>query len=190
MATDPNSPPSSFDADITDSGPKPDAWQLGKPHRKVDAMERMRGIARYTDDLKLPGMLHAKILRSPHAHARIQSIDTSKALALEGVHAVVTGQDFTIPYGIIPWTPDENALAVDKVLHVGDGLAAVAARDEDTANAALRLIEVEYEVLPAFFDPEQSLANKDRSLSINPYSRKGNLSKRVLLEFGEVEEQL
>ncbi|MGB1277061.1 MAG: xanthine dehydrogenase family protein molybdopterin-binding subunit, partial [Nannocystaceae bacterium] len=190
MATDPNSPPSNFDADITDSGPKPDAWQLGKSHRKVDAMERMRGIARYTDDLKLPGMLHAKILRSPHAHARIKSIDTSKALALEGVHAIVTGQDFKIPYGIIPWTPDENALAVDKVLHVGDGLAAVAARDEDTANAALRLIEVEYEVLQAFYDPEQALANKDRNLSINPYSRKGNLSKRVLLEFGEVEEQL
>src|SRR5690606_23926643 len=79
-------------------------WQLGGTHRKVDAMERMRGINRYTDDLKLPGMLHGKIKRSPHAHARILSIDTHRAEAMPGVHAVVTGRDFPIPYGIIPWT--------------------------------------------------------------------------------------
>ena len=79
-----------------------EAWQLGRTHRKVDAMERMRGITRYTDDLKLPGMLHGKIKRSPHPHARIVSIDTSRAEAMPGVHAVVTGQDFPIPYGIIP----------------------------------------------------------------------------------------
>ncbi len=186
MTSDPNNAKPARGPDALEHDP----WQLGQSHRKVDAMERMRGITRYTDDLKLPGMLHAKILRSPHAHARITSIDCSKALALDGVHAIVTGQDFKIPYGIIPWTPDENALAVDKVLHVGDGVACVAARDEDTALAALRLVEVEYEVLRAFYDPEESLANTDRSLSINPYGRKGNLSKRVLLEFGEVEQQL
>ena len=106
----------------------------GKVHRKVDAMERMRGVTRYTDDLKLPGMLHAKILRSPHPHAKIKSIDVGPALALPGVFAAVTGQDFKIPYGVIPWTPDENALAVTKVCHVGDGVAAIAAVDEDTAN--------------------------------------------------------
>src|SRR5690606_13300005 len=141
-------------------------WQVGKVHRKVDAMERMRGVTRYTDDLKLPGMLHAKILRSPHAHARIKSIDVTAALALPGVFAAVTGQDFKIPYGIIPWTPDENALAVDKVCHVGDGLAAVAAVDEDTANLALRLIAVEYEVLRPFFDPEEALTVRDRENTI------------------------
>ncbi|MEX1362962.1 MAG: xanthine dehydrogenase family protein molybdopterin-binding subunit, partial [Nannocystaceae bacterium] len=161
-----------------------EAWQLGRSHRKVDAMERMRGITRYTDDLKLPGMLHGKIKRSPHAHARIVSIDTRRAEAMEGVHAVVTGQDFTIPYGIIPWTPDENALAVDKVLYVGDGVAAVAAVDEDTAIEALDAIDVIYEVLPALFDPEEALAS---DLQINPYARKGNLSKKVLLEFGDIE---
>ena len=159
-------------------------WQLGGTHRKVDAMERMRGITRYTDDIKLPGMLHGKIKRSPHPHARIVSIDTSRAEAMEGVFGVVTGQDFKIPYGIIPWTPDENALAVDKALHVGDGVAAVAAIDEDTANEALAAIDIEYELLPALFDPEESLAS---DVQINPYSRKGNLSKKVLLEFGDVE---
>lgn len=165
-------------------------WQIGKVHRKVDAMERMRGITRYTDDLKLPGMLHAKILRSPHPHAKILSIDTSAAEAMPGVFGVVTGQDFRIPYGIIPWTPDENALAVDKVCHVGDGVACVAAVDEDTAIAAIAAIKVEYEELRAFYDPEEALANRDRELTINPYARKGNLSKHVVLEFGDVEGSL
>ncbi|MCA9692544.1 MAG: molybdopterin-dependent oxidoreductase, partial [Myxococcales bacterium] len=169
--------------------PGHETWQLGKAHRKVDAMERMRGVTRYTDDLKLPGMLHAKILRSPHPHAKIRGIDASAALSLPGVHAVVTGQDFKIPYGIIPWTPDENALAVDKALYVGDGVAAVCAVDEDTANAALRAIKVDYEPLPAFYDPEEAL-RADRSQAINPYSRKGNVSKHVRLEFGEVEAKL
>lgn len=177
-------PDDSHDPSETASRPH---WQLGGTHRKVDAMERMRGITRYTDDLKLPGLLHGKIKRSPHAHARIVSIDTSRAEAMPGVHAVVTGRDFPIPYGIIPWTPDENALALDKVLHVGDGLAAVAAVDEDTAIEALEAIDVVYEVLPAFFDPEQALAARDPSQQINPYSKTGNLSKKVLLEFGDVD---
>lgn len=160
-------------------------WLRGRAHRKVDAMERMRGVLRYTDDLKLPGMLHAKIKRSPHPHARILRIDTTRAEAMPGVHAIVTGKDFPIPYGIIPWTPDENALAVEKALHVGDGVACVAAVDEDTAIEACDAIEVVYEPLPPLYDPEEALAARDNQ--INPYSKKGNLSKKVLLEFGDVE---
>ena len=160
-------------------------WQVGKSHRKVDAVERMRGVLRYTDDLKLPGMLHGKILRSPHAHARIAGIDASRALAMPGVFGVVTGRDFPIPYGVIPWTPDENALGVDKVLHVGDGVAAVAAIDEDTAIDACAAIAVDYEPLRALYDPEEALAVKD--VTINPYSRHGNLSKHVQLDFGDVD---
>lgn len=165
-------------------------WQLGKLHRKVDAVDRMRGLDRYTDDIKLPNMLHGKIKRSPHPHARIVSIDTSAALAMDGVHAIVTGKDFPTPYGIIPWTPDENALCVDKVCYVGDGVAAVAAIDEDTAIAACDAIEVEYELLQPFYDPEEALANRDPRLQVNPYSKKGNLSKKVKLEFGEVDAAL
>ncbi len=161
-------------------------FQIGKVHRKVDAMERMRGVTRYTDDIKLPGMLHAKIKRSPHPHARIRSIDASAALAMPGVHAVITGRDLPTPYGIIPWTPDETALGVEKALHVGDGVACVAAIDEDTAIQALDAIEVDYEVLEPLYDPETSLAAKDNP--INPFARKGNLSKEVLLEFGDVDE--
>lgn len=162
-------------------------WQIGQQHRKVDAVDRMRGLARYADDMKFPNMLHGKILRSPHPHANIRSIDFSKALKLPGVHGIVTGKDFPIPYGVIPWTPDENALCVNKVCYVGDGVAAVAAIDEDTAIEACKLIDVDYEVLEPLYDPEESLAS---SLQINPYSRKGNLSKKVSLEFGDVEANL
>ena len=179
--------------DLEPSLPEDDApedrpdWQLGKTHRKVDAMERMRGITRYTDDIKLPGLLHCKILRSPHPHANILKIDASRAEAMPGVHAVITGADLSIPYGIIPWTPDETALAVTKVCHVGDGVAAVAAVDEDTAIAALEAIEVVYEPLPAYYDPEDALAGE---VKINPFAKRGNLSKDVVLEFGDVEASL
>ena len=160
---------------------------LGRRHRKVGAMERMRGTARFTDDLKLPNMLHAKLLRSPHAHARILDIDPSRALAMDGVFDVITGRDLPTPYGIIPWTPDETALALEKALFVGDPVACVAAIDEDTAIAALGEIAVHYEPLPAFFDPATALAADE---TINPFARKGNLSKHVKLEFGDVDAEL
>ncbi|MEZ6013795.1 MAG: molybdopterin cofactor-binding domain-containing protein [Planctomycetota bacterium] len=159
---------------------------IGKPNRKVDGLAKATGAAVYADDLSLPGMLHAKTLRSPHQHARIVSIDASRALALPGVRAVITGQDMPIKYGVIPWTPDENALAVDKVRFIGDEVAAVAAIDEDTANAALDLIDVVYEVLPAFLDPRESLA-QGAAAPIHASKKGGNVSKHVQLEFGDVE---
>ena len=164
---------------------------VGKPQRKVDGLAKATGAALYADDIQLPGMLHAKTLRSPHAHARIVSIDVSKALALEGVHAVITGADLPIHYGVIPWTPDENALAVEKVRFIGDEVAAVAAIDEDTANAACKLIAVEYETLRAYFDPREALANTEPAIHDQKPkkdgSSRGNVSKHVRLEFGEVD---
>jgi len=159
---------------------------VGKPLRKVDGIAKATGQALYADDLVLPGMLHAKTLRSPHAHARVLSVDASEALALEGVHAVITGRDMPIKYGVIPWTQDENALAVDRVRFVGDPVAAVAAVDEDIANEALKRIRVEYEVLAPCFDPKLALA--DNAVGIHD-SKHGptNLSKHVELDFGDVE---
>ncbi|MEQ1892621.1 MAG: molybdopterin cofactor-binding domain-containing protein, partial [Planctomycetota bacterium] len=144
------------------------------------------------DDLVLPGMLHAKFLRSPHAHARIKSIDARAALALPGVHAVITGKDLPIPYGVIPWTQDEHALALDKVRFIGDEVAAVAAIDEDTANLALKKIQVEYEPLRAFLEPEEALATQEPQIHEQTAEQKqkehrGNVSKQVRLEFGEVD---
>jgi 4-hydroxybenzoyl-CoA reductase subunit alpha len=169
---------------------KSDNSLIGHPMRKVEGLAKSTGRAIYTDDVALPGMLHGKILRSPHPHARIVSIDTSRAEALNGVHAVITGQDMPIQYGIIPWTPDEYPLCVNRVRYIGDGVAAVAAVDEDTANEALALIDVEYEELPAFLDPHLSFA-ADGSTPYIHDARKdgwnGNVTKMVKLEFGDIE---
>jgi 4-hydroxybenzoyl-CoA reductase subunit alpha len=161
---------------------------VGKAHRKIDGLAKATGAAIYTDDIQLPGMLHAKTLRSPHAHARVKRVDFSKALALPGVHAAIGGASMPIKYGVIPWTPDENALAVDKVRFIGDPVAAVAAVDEDTANAALKLIEVEYEVLHAYFDPREALERGEPA--IHESKKGGNVSKSVQLEFGDVDTAL
>lgn len=158
---------------------------VGKSHRKIDGIAKATGEAVYADDIQLPGMLHAKTLRSPHAHANIVSIDASRALALPGVHAVITGADMPIKYGVIPWTPDETALAVDKVRFIGDEVAAVAAVDEDTANAALELINVEYEVLHPYMDPREALERDEPRIHEN--RKAGNVSKHVELEFGDVD---
>ncbi len=163
---------------------------IGQRLRKVDGNAKATGKAVYTDDIVLPGMLHAKILRSPHAHARIVSIDTSAAEAMPGVKGVVVGTEMPLRYGIIPWTQDEQVLAVDKVRFIGDGVAAVAAIDEDTANQAIRRIKVEYEVLEALLDPKVSAARKD--LVIHDWNerqrtKKGNISKHVDLSFGDVD---
>ncbi len=162
---------------------------IGRRMRKIDGFAKASGRARYTDDIRLPGMLHGKILRSPHPHARIVAIDTSRAEALPGVHAVVTGRDMPVTYGIIPWTPDEYPLCVDRVRYVGDGVAAVAAVDEDTAIAALDLIDVTYEELPAYLDPHEAIAASGAPYIHEPrkQGRNGNITKVVELAFGDVD---
>lgn len=169
---------------------KSDFTLIGTPQRKVDGLSKSTGQAVYTDDLVFPGMLHGKILRSPHAHARIVSIDASEALAMEGVRAVVTGRDMPVKYGIIPWTPDESPLCVERVRYIGDGVAAVAAVDEDTAVAALDAIRVEYEELHPYFDPHEALEASDGPFIHEPKKEghNGNITKIVKLEFGDVDD--
>src|SRR5207244_13481035 len=123
----------------------------------ADAAYKPTGSGKYTDDLSLPGMLVGKILHSPYPHAHIKSIDTTRAEKLEGVVAVVIGKDAPNPYGILPVGHDEHALALDKVRYVGDNVACVVAASEAIAEKALELIDVDYEVLPAYFDPEESM---------------------------------
>jgi len=131
---------------------------IGKPVALIDSAEKTTGSGKYADDLSLPGMLIGKILHSPLPHARIKRIDSSRALAVEGVVCVVIGEDAPNKYGILPVGHDETALAVDKVRYVGDNIACVCAVSESVAEQALELIEVEYEPLPAYFDPEVSMA--------------------------------
>ncbi len=137
----------------------PYRW-IGKRLPRVDAREKVTGKALYTEDLALPGMLCGMILRSPLAHAKIVAIDFSQALKLPGVKAVVSGGDTAkIKYGIISRSPkymDEYPLAVGKVRFIGEEVAAVAAVDADTAAEALELIKVEFEELPAVFDPQEA----------------------------------
>src|SRR5580704_10345403 len=130
---------------------------IGKPTAMIDAAEKTTGGGKYTDDLTVPGMLIGKILHSPYPHARIKHIDTNRAEALDGVAAVVIGKDAPNPYGILPVGHDEHALALDKVRYVGDNVACVVAISEAIAEKALELIDVDYEVLPAYFDPEESM---------------------------------
>ena len=183
-AEDPDRLPELADAEFT---------ALGRRARRVEGLRKTTGREIYTDDIILPGMLHGKILRSTEAHARIVSIDTSAAEALEGVHGVITGRDMPTPYGIIPWTRDEHALCVDKVRFIGDAVAAVAAVDEDTANAALELIHVEYASLPVYLSPEEALTGEAATEPIHGPRKpghNGNILKHVHLEFGDVDERM
>jgi len=159
---------------------------VGKAHRKTDATAKVTGATRFADDLFLPRMLYAKLLRSPHPHARIVRIDPSRALALAGVKAVLTGKDLPIPFGILPVSQDEHALALDKARFVGDPVAGVAAVSEEIATAALDLIVVEYEPLRPVRDALDAVAHPEPR--IHAYGDGGNLHKLINLEFGDVEE--
>ncbi|OPZ78322.1 MAG: 4-hydroxybenzoyl-CoA reductase subunit alpha [Actinobacteria bacterium ADurb.Bin444] len=159
---------------------------IGKSRPRVDGVAKVSGGAVYADDLRLPGMLVGKMLRSPHAHARIVRIDTTAAEQVPGVKAVATGRDLPETFGILPVSQDEYPLALHKVRYIGDPVAAVAAVDEDTVRRALDLVEVEYEVLPAILDPEEALTRDD--VKIHDHAEEANVERRVHLVFGDVED--
>ena len=133
---------------------------VGQRIPRVDGPAKVTGEAIYSADIYLKGMLHGKILRSPYPHAKILNIDTSKARRLTGVRAVVTGADTArVKFGQLKKAkmPDKAPLALDKVRYVGDEIAAVAADSIDIAEEALELIKVDYEILPAVFDPFEAM---------------------------------
>ncbi len=158
---------------------------IGRPRRRVDGRAKVTGQTRFADDLVLPRMLHCRLLRSSVPHARIVNVDTTRAQAVAGVHLVLTGDTFPIPYGVLPVSHDEHALCRDKVRFVGDPVAAVVARDEVTAGEAAELIDVGYEPLRTFADPNESLAFPEPR--IHDYGDGGNIHKAVALQFGDVE---
>src|SRR5260370_32024073 len=158
---------------------------IGTPRPRVDAYAKVTGRALYADDIMLPRMVYGRLLRSPHAHAHILSIEASRALALPGVLAVITGEDLPRKYGILPSSQDEYALAIDKVRYGGDPVAAVAALDPDILDESLKLVHVEYEVLAALMSIDEALAHPENK--INDEARTGNIHKAVSYEFGEIE---
>ncbi len=165
---------------------------IGKRLPRLDGVAKVTGDARYTGDIILPRMLHGKILRSKVPHAFILNIDTSKAEKLAGVKAVVTGKDITdVPHGFVRADPvpaffsDKFSLAKKKVRYVGDEIAAVAAVDEDTAIEALDLIKVEYEELPAYFSPKESMS--PGAVRIHDHAE-NNVSVVISFHIGDVEQ--
>lgn len=161
---------------------------IGKRVPRIDAWDKVIGRAVYTDDIKLPNMLYGKILRSPHAHARVINVNIEKALKLPGVKVVMTGKDILpIKYGIVPYAQDEYGLAIDKVRYVGDEVAAVGAVDQATAEAAIELIEVEYEPLPAVFNIEDAMAPGAPAIHDDNPKVVNNVSASYRKEFGDIE---
>lgn len=161
--------------------------EVGRSMPRLDGPAKVSGKVQYTDDHVLPGMLYGKILRSPHAHAILKKVDTSKAEKLPGVIAVMTGEDCPIQYGIVPHNCNETALAVGKVRQWGEGIAAVAALDERIAEQALELIEVEYELLEVLIDPRESVKRDDVRIHDNfPY----NIAHEGVQTYGNPEQAL
>ncbi len=159
---------------------------VGKRLPKVDAGARVTGRAVYADDMLPARTLHCKILRSPHPHARIVSIDTAAARRMPGVIAVITGADLPVKFGILPVTQDERALEHEKVRYAGDPIAAVAAIDEEIAAAACDAIAVEYDVLEPVMSIEDALL-EPKDERIQDYGGPNNVHKFVTLEFGDVD---
>jgi len=153
----------------------------GRATPLVDGIEKVTGRARYTADLGSNSLV-GEILRSPHAHAEIVRIDASRARALPGVRAVLTGADCSVPYGILPIAHNEYPLARSRVRYWGEPVAAVAAEDAATARAALALIDAEYRVLPAYFEPKDALAGE----ALLHADKARNIEREVEQSFGDV----
>jgi len=160
---------------------------VGREMPLVDSNAKVTGQAWYGDDVRLPNEVIGKILRSPHHYAKIKSIDTSRVEALPGVLAVSTGADAPQRFGVLPVTKDEHAMAVEKVRHVGDLVACVAAIDEATALQALNLFDIEWELLEPVFDPKKGLEDADEPIHWRGkyHLAKTNVQKRVFQEFGD-----
>ena len=162
---------------------------VGKPTSLIDSKWKVTGRAKYGDDIRLPNELIGKIVRSPHHYARVLSIDLSKALELQGVISIATGDDAANKFGVLPVTKDEHAMAVDRVRHIGDLVACVAAEDEATALEAVRLIDVEYEILESIHDMKDGLKDSEEPIHDRGEYHIGeaNIQKRVFQEFGNIE---
>jgi len=159
---------------------------VGKSLPRVDAASKVTGQAKFTADYYFENMLYGKILHSPIPHGRIKSIDTKKAVSLPGVKLILTGKDVPeIAYGVSPARYDEYVLAKDVVRYVGDEVAAVVAVDEETAELASSLIKVEYEELPAVFNPQEAIIEGAPQL----HERyKNNINTHVDHHFGDIKE--
>jgi 4-hydroxybenzoyl-CoA reductase subunit alpha len=159
---------------------------LGSRIPYVEGPLKVTGRAQYTDDLRRPGQLVGRLLRSPWPHARLVSVDVTKARALPGVFAVLTGDRYPTAFGVLPITHDETALAVGKTRYIGDMIAAVAALDERTAERALKLVDVRAEPLPEYSDPRTGTRPVPEPIHARGLNGT-NIQKEVVQHFGDVD---
>jgi nicotinate dehydrogenase large molybdopterin subunit len=157
---------------------------IGKNVRRIDTPSKVSGRLKYAGDMTMPGMLHVQVLRSPHAHARIVSIDTSAAEAMEGIAGVITSADVPGEDGFGVFVNDQPIMARGKVRYVGEAVAAVAAEDPLIAKRALSSIEVVYESLPAVFDPDEAL--REGAPVLHDYAP-DNVTKHIPIRVGDVD---
>ena len=164
---------------------------IGQSMKRVEDPRLLTGRGRYIDDVVLPDMAHAAVLRSPHAHARIKSIDTSRAEALPGVVLVMTGTQAAEQTGPLPCFANppvaQYCIATDRVRHVGEAVAAVVAESRYVAEDAIDLIDVEYELLPAVVDPEDAITSSGDAV-LHPERGPSNIALQRTLTFGPVED--
>jgi len=161
----------------------PEGDVIGKNVRRIDAPSKVSGRLKYAGDMTMPLMLHVQVLRSPHAHARIVSIDTSGAEAMDGVEGVITSADVPGEDGFGVFVNDQPVMARDKVRYVGEAVAAVAAEDVLTAKRALAAIKVVYEQLPPVFDPDEAL--RSGAPVVHDYAP-DNITKHIPIRVGDV----
>jgi len=164
---------------------------IGKRVPYIDAVQKVTGQAKYTADFHFANMLHVKFLRSPHAHARIREIDISEASRYPGVQAIAIGEELPTPFGVLPTSPDETAMAVGKVRYIGEIVSAVAAETERAAREAVDRIRVDYEPLRPFLTPEAALESCAPEEQIHSHGKGGtNIHKVAALRFHEPEKAL
>jgi CO/xanthine dehydrogenase Mo-binding subunit/aerobic-type carbon monoxide dehydrogenase small subunit (CoxS/CutS family) len=158
---------------------------IGKNVRRIDTPSKVSGRLKYAGDMIMPGMLHVQVLRSPHAHARIVKIDTSAAEAMDGVEGVITSADVPGKDGFGVFVNDQPIMARGKVRYVGEAVAAVAAQDLLTAKRALAAIKIDYEPLPAVFDPDEAM--QPGAPVLHDYAP-DNVTKHIPIRVGDVEQ--
>lgn len=168
---------------------KYDMVGVGRPY--LDAVKKVKGEAEFADDIKIKNSLHCKFLRSTYPHAKIKVIDTSEAEKIPGVRLVVTGKELPIPFGVLPISQDETAMAIEKTRYIGEIIAAVAADTEEIAVTACRAIKVEYLPLRPFLEMTEALEDAGEDEQVHAHSKfNNNIHKKVELRFGNQQEGL
>lgn len=178
--------------------PKPKASQsftnttsVGVSRPYIEAGKKVTGSAEYADDIKTKNVLYCKFLRSIFPHAKIESIDTTDALKLQGVHYIAIGKELPVKFGVLPISQDETAMAVEKVRYIGEIVAAVAADTEETAAQACKLITVKYKPLKPFLEIDESLNDVGENEKIHSHGKfNNNIHKKAELRFGDQQQGL